>query len=278
MIPFDWGKRQVPIAWLRRRLSIVSVLTAVMVSLVNFSWTAVAEEDDRYSKWFFTSEEIEAAYHYQQDYGERLRFPLRAGACQFHDGEFATLYRRSEFAVSCHFILEVTRHLKEMLDVGAAKFLFPLDADHAHLGVPMAVWNKKYKNLPVEQVFPTILREPGLVALYHTAEHLRVTDPKSGTVNGVAKAWQEKRNVLGYFDGRPIKILAPDPKGQGVAMPVDYYSYGGFNFLASSRGELYVSSGLDMITFDIAFDSGSFEDAEEQDRYLSDKTLIRTTR
>ncbi|HEX9264907.1 MAG TPA: hypothetical protein VF977_11085, partial [Candidatus Binatia bacterium] len=58
----------------------------------------------------------------------------------------------------------------------------------------------------------------------HTAEHLRVTDRKSGTVNGVAKAWQEKRNVLGYFDGRPIKILAPDPKGQGVAMPVDYYS------------------------------------------------------
>jgi hypothetical protein len=41
-------------------------------------------------------------------------------------------------------------------------------------------------------------------------------------------------------------------------MPVDYYSYSGFNFLASSRGELYVSSGLDMITFDIAFDSGSF--------------------
>ena len=77
----------------------------------------------------------------------------------------------------------------------------------------MAVWNKRYKNLPVEQVFPTILREPGLVALYHTAEHLRVTDRKSGTVNGVAKAWQKKRNVLGYFDGRPIKILAPDPKG-----------------------------------------------------------------
>jgi hypothetical protein len=114
------------------------------------------------------------------------------------------------------------------------------------------------------------------MALYHTAEHLRITDRKNGTVNGAAKAWQEKRNVLGYFDGRPIKILPPDPKGQGVAMP-DYYSYGGFNFLASPRGELYVSSGLDMITFDIAFDSGSFEDGEEANRYLGDKTPIRTT-
>ena len=40
-----------------------------------------SEEDDRYSSWYFTAEEVEAAYQYQQNYGERLRAPLRAADC-----------------------------------------------------------------------------------------------------------------------------------------------------------------------------------------------------
>ena len=139
----------------------------------------------------------------------------------------------------------------------------------------MEVWNNKYKNLSLEQVFPAILREPGLVALYHTAEHLRVTDRKTGAVDAEAKAWQEKGNVLGYFDGRPIQILQPDPKSSGVAMPEDYYSYGGFSFLASPRGELYLASGLNMITFDIAFDANAFDDAEEQHAFSAENTWLR---
>ncbi len=227
------------------------ILSAILAAIVNLPVALKAgDEEDRYGSWFFTSDEVEAAYQYQQSFGERLRFPLRAGPCLFRDGEFATSYRRSQFAVSCRFVMEVTRHLKEMLETGAAKFLFPLDADHAHLGVPLDVWNNKYKNLPAEQVFAAMLREPGLVALYHTAEHLRVTDRKTGKVNAAAKVWQEKRNVLGYFDGRPIRILPSDPKGQGVGMPESFYSYGGFSFLASPRGELYLVSGANMITFD----------------------------
>jgi hypothetical protein len=274
MIQLDWKNGNSSCFVALRRRGALAIIVGVICFLSNAPNVA-AVDDDRYSSWFFTSEEVAAAYQYQQNYGERLRFPLRAGPCLFRSGEFATSYRRNPLAVSCRFVLEVTRHMKEMLDAGAAKFLFPLDADHAHLGVPMEVWNSKYKNLPVEQVFPAILREPGLVALYHTAEHLRVSDRKTGAVNAEAKAWQEKRNVLGYFDGRPIKILKPDPKGSGVAMPEDYYSYGGFSFLASPRGELYLTSGLNMITFDIAFDANAFDDAEEQHAYSTENTLLR---
>ena len=275
MTELDWEKNKSSHSVTLHGRTALAIIVGAICLLSNAPNSAAVDDDDRYSSWFFTSEEVAAAYQYQQNYGERLRFPLRAAPCLFRGGEFATSYRRNPLAVSCRFVLEVTRHMKEMLDAGAAKFLFPLDADHAHLGVPMEVWNNKYKNLPLEQVFPAILREPGLVALYHTAEHLRVTDRKTGAVDAEAKAWQEKRNVLGYFDGRPIKILQPDPKGSGVAMPEDYYSYGGFSFLASPRGELYLASGLNMITFDIAFDANAFDDAEEQHAFSAENTLLR---
>jgi hypothetical protein len=69
----------------------------------------------------------------------------------------------------------------------------------------------------------------------------------------------EKRNVLGFFDGRPIKILPPNPKGQGVGMPAEYNSYGGFDFLASRGGELFVFFDNKMITFDVSLDPDAFE-------------------
>ena len=75
-----------------------------------------------------------------------------------------------------------------MVEQGAAKFLFPLDADHAHLGVPMHSWKNKYQHLPADRVVPALLPDPELVALYHTAEHLKVTDRKTGETDSEAKA------------------------------------------------------------------------------------------
>ena len=55
-------------------------------------------------------------------------------------------------------------------------------------------------------------------------------------------------------------------------MPGDYYSYGGFSFLASPRGELYLSSGTNVTSFDIAFDSSGFDDGEEPNRFFNVNT------
>jgi len=49
-----------------------------------------------------------------------------------------------------------------------------------------------------------LLREPTLVALYHTAEHPEFSAAKTGENNEAVKGWKEKHNVLGFFDGRPI--------------------------------------------------------------------------
>jgi hypothetical protein len=260
------------------RLMLCAML-AIMLLLADFGMVTEAADEDRYDDWYFTAGEVGAAYQYQENYGERLRNPLRAANCLFRDGEINTRQNRNSFTVPCRFVLEITRHLKEMIEVGAAKFLFPLDADHAHLGVPLEMWESKYKHLSAAEIIPAILREPRLVALYHTAEHLRVTERGTGAVNKAAKSWQSKRNVLGFFDGRGIQILPPEPMGRGASMPEGYYSYGGFSFLASPRGELYLSLGAKVVSFDIALDSSAVEEFDDHNRISSESaTLTRTNR
>jgi hypothetical protein len=231
--------------------------------------------DDIFNKWFFTAESIEAAYRYQEDYGERIRNPLRAKECLFGGAEFVAPYRGGDLIVPCRFVTETVRHIKEMIVAGAARYLFPLDANHAHLGIPIETW-EKYKSLPPKRVLQNILRDPGLVALYHTAEHLKVPDDQADTDNSDVKSWIDKRNVLGFFDGRPNKILTPDPRGYGVDMPDGYWPYSGFEFLASPMGELFVFVGNKTITFDIGLEDDNNENWGFSG--TADKRLIRTSR
>jgi hypothetical protein len=209
--------------------------------------------------WFFTAQEIEIAYRYQEGFGERLRNPLKARDCLLGQTKFVASYQGREFAVPCHFIKETIRHLAEMLKIGAAKYLFPLDLDHAHFALPTDIWKKKYSKLPWHMVFPALLEEPSLVALYHASEHLTVVDPKTGKVDLEASAWKDKRNILGFYDGRPIVILPPHPTGMGVAPPKPYQSYGTFGFLSSPRGELFIFLGNKVVSFDITFEIGDAE-------------------
>ena len=105
-----------------------------------------------------------------------------------------------------------------------------------------------------------------------------MTDRKTGALNTDAKKWQDKRNVIGYFDGRPIKILPAQQNGQGASMPEEYYSYSGFTFLASPRGELFLALGTNMVTFDVAFDADHNEEITFLNVGDDEKRLTRTSR
>jgi hypothetical protein len=83
--------------------------------------------------WYFTSVEIANAYRYQERFGHRLRHPLKPHGCYYGQSEFIASFQGKEFVAPCRFITESTRQLKQMLENGAARYLFPLDADHAHL-------------------------------------------------------------------------------------------------------------------------------------------------
>ncbi len=232
----------------------------VVVLVVLTGAFANAETNRYHDPWFFTAEEIEAAYRYQANFGERIHNPLKARNCLFGKKDFVASLRKKEFRLSCRFITETIRHVKEMIAVGAARYLFPLDLNHAHLALPIELWQKKYRKLLPEKIFPALLEEPGLAALYHTAEHLTVLGPEAGKTDPGVKAWKEKRNVLGYYDGRPIKILPPHPSGAGVGVPNTHESYGGFTLLASPRGDLSTFVGRQAHVFDIALDSGEISD------------------
>jgi len=249
-------------------------MVAVMISAspVAIAQTSQLQSDTQRESWYFSAAEIAADYHYQENYGRRMSNPLPAEGCLLGKSEFASVYRQFRLKVPCQFVNEVSRHLKEMLDIGAARFMFPLDADHAHLAVPIELWSKKYSKLGVHELVPALLREPQLVALYHTAEHLDPNDGSALKADRGVKEWIEKRNVLAFFDGRPLQVLPPDPNGFGVGMPESFFAYGGFNFLANHRGALMLFHRDKVIAFDLSFEP------EELDSGFFGAPLVQATR
>ena len=207
--------------------------------------------------WYFTAGEIESAYGYQERFGRRLSRPLEPNGCYFGQSEFAASFQGKPFLAPCRFIFETTRHIKQLLEQGAAKFLFPLDADHAHLAVPTELFEQKYRELSLEEILPSLLREPQLVALYHTAEHLSVVDSRTGKSDEQARQWRSKRNVLGFYDGRPIKILPALPDGAAYDRPPNYETVAVFHFLGHRLGDLALTAGEKAYSFDLSFDDDS---------------------
>jgi hypothetical protein len=203
-------------------------------------------------RWYFTASEIEIAYRYQQHFGRRLSHPLKPQDCYYGKAEFIAEYQGATFLAPCTFIHHTTRHLKEMIESGSARYVFPLDLDHAHLAIPSDLWNDTYHQFTLSELLPRVLREPTLVALYHTAEHL-------GGVNASASAtisdWKAQRNVLGFFDGQSIKVLTPNPDGSGRERIENYRLVVTVSFLAHWLGEIPLSASGNAHTFDISFEN-----------------------
>src|SRR5687767_5244855 len=97
--------------------------------LIGYAGLAFAERNP----WYFTASEIDAAYRYQYNYGQRLRSSLDPRDCYYGKPEFLAQFRRRQFPVSCRSVQHTSRHLKTMLEQGMARYLFPLDAGHGHL-------------------------------------------------------------------------------------------------------------------------------------------------
>jgi hypothetical protein len=229
--------------------TIINILISAVLLALSAVGTSSADSD-----WYFTADEIETAYRYQAYFGRRLHNPLKPNVCYFGKSEFTASFRGREFVAPCRFIADTTRHLKLMIEKGAARYLFPLDADHAHLAIPKELWQRKYSKLSVDEVFPQILWEPELVALYHTAEHLAVRDSKSDKEIFQTKDWQAKRNVLGYFNGGPIRILPARADGSAHDKLEQYENVASFYFLAHRLGEIAVPVNGGAISLDMSFD------------------------
>ena len=204
--------------------------------------------------WYFTASQIEIAYRYQQHFGRRLSHPLKPQDCYYGKAEFVAEYQGKTFLAPCSFIQHTTRHLKTMLESGSARYIFPLDLDHAHLGIPSDLWSATYRQLTLGQLLPRVLREPTLVALYHAAEHLSGVNATRSSADQISD-WKAQRNVLGFFDGEPIQILTPQPDGSGHERIDNYRMVITVSFLAHWLGEIPLSASGKAHTFDISFDN-----------------------
>ena len=206
-------------------------------------------KDDR---WFFTANEMADAYRYQQQFGARLRHPLEPQTCLQGKKDFAASYQGRRFTAPCRFVGETIRQLRELLESGAAKYLFPLDVDSADLAVPTDVYVSKYKQLPREEILPALLREPTLVAIYHTAVHLNAEVSNKGS--GMC-AWGKMRTVAGFYDGRPNQILSPRADGGVDHEPAGLVRLASFTMMSHFLGELTFVANDTVVTFDLSFDN-----------------------
>lgn len=218
-----------------------SFVGAVMI-LGAFARQGFAGSDD---PWFFTADEIANAYRYQQQFGARVRNPLDPQACLWGEKDFSVNDQGHRFTAPCRFVKETVRQLRELLESGAAKYLFPLDVADADLALPAEVYASKYKNLPREEILPALLREPSLVAVYHTAGHLK---PESGTR-------VKRRTVVGFFNGQSNQILPVDSDGSFDYDSQKLVRVGGLIIMAHFLGEITLVTKDGAVTFDLSFNS-----------------------
>ena len=210
------------------------------VTFVLAAWCGPSlAQDDR---WFFTAKEIADAYRYQQQFGPRLHNPLAPEACWHGQIEFAASSEGRRFAAPCRFISETTRQLRQLLESGAAKYLFPLDVAYADLAVPANI-ESRYQQLSSAEMLPALLREPRLVAIYHTALHLAPEPSNEASTS----AWEEKRTVAGFYDGRPNQLLSRRLDG-GHDDAVGFVRVGRFAVLSHFLGELTLVAGETVVT------------------------------
>jgi hypothetical protein len=213
--------------------------------------TSFGQSFARDDRWFFNANEIANAYRYQQQFGARLRNPLEPQVCFHGQKDFAASYQDKKFVAPCQFVRETIRQLRELLESGAAKYLFPLDVDAADLAVPADVYASKYKLLPREEILPALLHEPTLVAIYQTAMHL---NPEVGDRESGMSVWGEKRGAVGFYDGRSNQILSMRSNGK-VDELQGLVRLGSFTMMAHFLGELSFVANDTVVTFDLSFDN-----------------------
>ena len=213
---------------------------------------SVAQSFAKDDRWFFTANEIANAYRYQQQFGSRLRNPLEPQACFHGQKDFAASYQDKKFVAPCQFVRETIRQLRELLESGAAKYLFPLDVDSADLAVPAHLYARKYKQLSSEEILPALLNDPALVAIYHTALHL---NPEVSVRSSETIAWGKNRTVVGFYDGRPNQALPPRSDGGVNDEPQGLVRLGGFTVMSHFLGEMTFVAHDTVVTFDLSFDN-----------------------
>jgi hypothetical protein len=228
------------------------MLTKIIFSIIAVIMAIVEgpayPSDDR---WAFTENELAAAYRYQEAFGNRLPHPLKPEPCLFGKTDFIASYRGKDFLAPCRFINETVRHLREILKLRPATYLFPLDVGYADLAIPKDLWDSKYSKLPSQEILAALLRDASLAAVYPTAAHLKVST--NGKSNKSAKAVSHNK-VLAFYDGQPVTILTHSAANFQRSETNQYRTAATVYFLAHRFGEVLFTVDGKPVMLDMSFD------------------------
>ena len=215
-----------------------------------------ASRHDYRKRWFYTLDEIKELYEKEYRKGQRLKNFVR-----IKNGKAIAYCKGAQFEIPEKFIKTTLRHLEKMLEKGCAKYIFRLDASHSHLFISNESFFKKYENLTYTEVIKTLIKDENLGALYHSAEHLALRKPPiTGKIDPVAGNLINRRNIIGWYDGRPLEFTYPkasDPipllQANTAGIPKGYYGSWTIIFKANKNGEFNVRYGGQEIRIDISF-------------------------
>lgn len=220
---------------------------ALVPGAMSESWAqeSGSEFAERYPEgWFFSMEDIEKIY--EQEYGGEKKLQ---NVIRYEGGVLRGRSFREDIVIPHNFIEQICAHCSDMLAAGTATRLFRLDAFHNHLYLPHDVVERSHTGLSIQAAIDQSVRDTRLVALYHNSEHLRI--PEEGTP---LFELYKKRNVVGFFDGKPIEVL-PLPQGKRTAADLSLQTVNpDVKFAAHKNGLFSISHRGETIRLDISLD------------------------
>jgi len=163
-----------------------------------------------------------------------------------------------EIEVPAEFVGRVLGHLKRMLEAGALRFIFRLDAFHGHPYMDADLYEQRYGNELQDVVEETriLLADRDVEILYHNSEHLGHAD------NPAVRELVQKRNVIGRTVDASVEIL-PLPEGPGRVTArsapegtTNFRAY--IKFAANKNGEFAISFKGKEIRLDLSLDDDEY--------------------
>jgi hypothetical protein len=239
-----------------KRLMLLVSLLLVLVS----SQASIASENS----WYYSFDEVTKLYKVHYDREGRIDNYIH----EIHKGKYIARVGDSYIEVPPEFIKYIQLHLWNAIENGWVNYIFWPDLNHGHLFVPIDLWENKYSGggdstEVFHAKFQRLLKEDmdKLGILYHAAEHFGHYDPAN-------KEAIQTRNVIGWFDGRPIELTYPAPdespgrlEANTADDPPGYDRRWFISVSASKYGQFTIRPNGEEVRFDISFDEKDIYDS-----------------
>ena len=92
----------------------------------------------------------------------------------FEHQKFYAYYNNEQIEIPIRLIKSVTAHIETALAMGYAKNIIFSDMGHAHMLIPLSVYNRVHNSMEMTKLISFFYNHPQTKFLYHTAEQLKM--------------------------------------------------------------------------------------------------------